>query len=450
MKSKKYRLSAVVFYTVIIALALVLPKMAFAAPVPDTGQTKCYNNTQEIPCPQPGEPFYGQDGNYTCNPHSYTDFGNGIVRDNVTGLEWQQATAPGTYTWQHAMDYCAGLTLDGKDDWRLPTVKELLELFDNSAAYPRPLGPTINKRYFPNAVEQNYWTSTKCAYSSPPGYYTNYAYYVGSNLGYFYFYGAVNPESMTSNFCVIAVRGAQQSNSFIDTGDGTITDNITGLMWQKDEAPGKYNWQQALYYCENLTLAGYADWRLPNINELQSIFDYSRDVPIIDTALFHVTRGAEYWSSTSGSRFAGAALSFTLGGNTLGDMSKASNFYYVRAVRGGQCEPPPTVIELASFAATPKAGQVIFAWSTASEIDNAGFNLYRAESENGQYTKINKLIITAQGSATQGASYEFADSNVQNRKTYYYKLEDIDLNGTATMQGPVNATPRWFFGIFGN
>ena len=96
MKSKKYKLSAIVFYSVIIALALVLPNMAFATPVPDTGQTKCYNNTVEIPCPQPGEPFYGQDAQYGPNPHSYTDLGNGIVRDNVTGLEWQQATAPGT------------------------------------------------------------------------------------------------------------------------------------------------------------------------------------------------------------------------------------------------------------------------------------------------------------------------------------------------------------------
>ena len=112
MKSKKFKLSAIVFFSVIIALALVLPNMASAAPVPDTGQTKCYNNSVEIPCPQPGEPFYGQDANYTCNPHSYTDLGNGVVRDNVTGLEWQQATAPGTYTWSQASTYPASLTLD--------------------------------------------------------------------------------------------------------------------------------------------------------------------------------------------------------------------------------------------------------------------------------------------------------------------------------------------------
>ena len=60
MKSKKFKLSAIVFYSVIIALALVLPNMAFATPVPDTGQTKCYNNTVEIPCPQPGSRSMGR------------------------------------------------------------------------------------------------------------------------------------------------------------------------------------------------------------------------------------------------------------------------------------------------------------------------------------------------------------------------------------------------------
>jgi hypothetical protein len=47
------------------------------SPIPDTGQTKCYNDTVEIPCPAPGEPFYGQDGNYTINLHSYTKLNAG-------------------------------------------------------------------------------------------------------------------------------------------------------------------------------------------------------------------------------------------------------------------------------------------------------------------------------------------------------------------------------------
>jgi hypothetical protein len=106
-----------------------------------------------------------------------------------------------------------------------------------------------------------------------------------------------------------------------------------------------------------------------------------------------------------------------------------------------------TLIKLSSFTASPQAGKVIVQWTTESETDNSGFNLYRSESENGEYTKINPFLIPAQGSSTQGAFYEFVDNDVQNRKTYYYKLEDIDLNGKSTMHGPVSATPRWFYWI---
>ena len=106
---------------------------------------------------------------------------------------------------------------------------------------------------------------------------------------------------------------------------------------------------------------------------------------------------------------------------------------------------PATLIRLASFTATAKAWSVVLNWATESEIDNAGFNIYRAESENGAYAKINSAIVSAKGSPTQGTSYEFVDKEVKNRKTYYYKLEDIDLNGKSNMHGPVSATPRLIF-----
>jgi len=107
----------------------------------------------------------------------------------------------------------------------------------------------------------------------------------------------------------------------------------------------------------------------------------------------------------------------------------------------------PTLITLSSFTASPSNKEVIVKWTTESEIDNAGFNLYRAESETGAYTKINNVLISAKGSSTQGASYEFVDKAVQNRKTYYYNLEDIDLSGKSTIHGPVSATPRLIFGL---
>jgi hypothetical protein len=108
-------------------------------------------------------------------------------------------------------------------------------------------------------------------------------------------------------------------------------------------------------------------------------------------------------------------------------------------------ESPPTAIELTSFTATPKARKVKLGWSTGSEIDNLGFNLYRAESEDGEYTQINGSLILAEGSSNEGSSYEFVDRNVRNRKTYWYRLEDVDIYGTRTQHGPVSATPRLIY-----
>ena len=111
--------------------------------------------------------------------------------------------------------------------------------------------------------------------------------------------------------------------------------------------------------------------------------------------------------------------------------------------------PIPTLIELSSFTATASNGLVKLEWVTASEVDNAGFNIYRAKAENGPYEKINDSLIAGAGYTTAGAAYVFIDENVKNRKTYYYKLEDIDLNGAVTMHGPESATPRFIFRIFG-
>jgi len=61
-----------------------------------------------------------------------------------------------------------------------------------------------------------------------------------------------------------------------------------------------------------------------------------------------------------------------------------------------------------------------------------------------------RIQRSANGFTTAGAAYAFVDKNLKNRKTYYYKLEDIDLNGNSTMHGPVSVTPRWIFWILKN
>ncbi|MFI3287128.1 MAG: DUF1566 domain-containing protein [Rikenellaceae bacterium] len=76
---------------------------------------------------------------------------------------------------------------------------------------------------------------------------------------------------------VRAVRGAAYGeNDFVDNGDGTITDNASALMWARDDNGEGVEWVDALRYSQTNALAGYSDWRLPNLKELQSIVDYQR------------------------------------------------------------------------------------------------------------------------------------------------------------------------------
>jgi hypothetical protein len=106
-----------------------------------------------------------------------------------------------------------------------------------------------------------------------------------------------------------------------------------------------------------------------------------------------------------------------------------------------------TLITLASFTARPGNYQVTLKWQTASEIDNAGFNIYRSDSKDGDYEQINDSLIAAEGSATEGAVYELVDEDVGNRTKYWYILEDVDLNGVSTVHGPVSTTPRLIYGL---
>lgn len=97
----------------------------------------------------------------------------------------------------------------------------------------------------------------------------------------------------------------------------------------------------------------------------------------------------------------------------------------------------PTLISLSSFTASDSKKKIILDWSTESEINNIGFNVLRSNSENGEYSKINKRIIPARGNGLNGASYRFIDKKADSGKTYWYKLEDIDTNGQSTIHGPI-------------
>ena len=106
----------------------------------------------------------------------------------------------------------------------------------------------------------------------------------------------------------------------------------------------------------------------------------------------------------------------------------------------GEYNGDPTAIELVSFNATGAQGQVDLAWETATESNNAGFHLWRADSESGTYAKITADLIPSEGGPTGGSVYAYTDDGLTAGKTYWYKLEDVDLHGQSTFHGPVSAT----------
>jgi len=91
---------------------------------------------------------------------------------------------------------------------------------------------------------------------------------------------------------------------FCDQGDGTISDNNTGLMWQRSDDGQERKWNDAIDYCKGLPLAGKNDWRVPNKDELGSLVDKTKYAPASNTEYFPDTKiggffsRAEYWSST--------------------------------------------------------------------------------------------------------------------------------------------------------
>lgn len=145
---------------------------------------------------------------------------------------------------------------------------------------------------------------------------------------------------------------------FLDNGDQTVTDNMTGLMWSKDAnliltrdpafdtdithigVDGAVNWQQALDYVQKLNTEnylGFNNWRLPNLNELSSIITLGQPNTInwLKTQGFinFPTGYGWYWSSSNRTNSAWG-VSLSQGAVTI--TSKVSNRFYVWPIRDGQ------------------------------------------------------------------------------------------------------------------
>jgi hypothetical protein len=306
--------------------------------LPKTGQTTSY---------APGDDGDLQMGVAWPSPR-FTDNGDETVTDNLTGLMWtKDANMAGAMSWSDAISYCNNLNYAGYSDWRLPNINELKSLID--AGRYNPALPEDHP--FTNVQLSNYWSSTgisshdACAVHMWNG-------FVQLNLmrGSWYVWpvragggGTVQlPKTGQTTSYAPGDDGDLQRGiawpdpRFTDHGDGTVTDNLTGLMWTKDaNMAGAMSWSDAISYCNNLNYAGYSDWRLPNRKELRSLLDYGPyNVGPPEDAPFTNVQSAYYWSSTTYAYNTDYAWSVAMWGYVIWFYKSSS--YYVWPVRAGQ------------------------------------------------------------------------------------------------------------------
>lgn len=315
------------------------------APLPQTGQDECYNvNGKVISCKNTGQDGQYQTGMPSPDPR-FTDNDDGTVTDNLTGLIWlKNANLFDEVMRDDAIEKAKSLASgtgdlsDGSEagDWRLPNVNELESLlqFNNSS------GPAVAQpNPFDNLEVANYWSSTSVAAFPALGWYVAMA--VGPPVFDLKFnrmrMWPVRGESslvartgqkecwvldrtQQTGVRKIPCAGTGQDGDiragvpwpeprFSDNDDGTVTDNLTGLVWLKDgNVFGTRKWQEALDLCNSLSSDQYGltdgskpgDWRLPNINELRSLEDYNEHTPAIAKGHpFVNVRNSLCWSSTT-------------------------------------------------------------------------------------------------------------------------------------------------------
>ncbi|MBB1073112.1 DUF1566 domain-containing protein [Rhodoferax sp. 4810] len=351
---------AVLFIVALLISVITLPTSAVAFGLNDTGITTCSDeDSNGLPCPVDG--FPGQDAEYGRDaaaaagtlvkigggdagfdftkldangnelPASATD--HTCVRDNVTGLMWQAGQSDWTYTFDQTANYVSTVNntgLCGFNDWRMPSVKELVSIVNYNS-----YDPAIDANYFPDSSSW-FWSGSPYAGSS------YYAWYVHFSDG------GANYNDRDVGYHVRLVRAGQffdTFDTFNDNHDGTVTQVNTELMWAKCSEgqtgtncsgdADEMTWSEALTAANNSRLGGYDDWRLPSVKELQALVDYSTDWPAIDSSAFPNTPSSWFWSGSPDANYSGFAWCVVFYNGNANDYCRSSN-YHVRLVRDVQ------------------------------------------------------------------------------------------------------------------
>ena len=284
-----------------------------------------------------------------------------IFSDSATGLVWQDDSEAKTNNedWNKAKSYCENLTLGGYSDWRLPNIYELTTLLDNTKAKNPYVIDGIK-----NIDSVGYWSST--TYEEI---YTDVAWVINFSNGggswndkpYDYFMRCVSGKTLSFDDLSLLkksgkIKISQENIDKIATkmnieqkesNQNIFSDSATGLVWQDEPYTqnektgydentnnGKVgDWEYSKSYCENLTLDGYEDWRLPNIFELTTLIDNTKsEKPYVMDGIRNIDSG-HYWSSTTSAEDTSNAWNFNFHSG-YDDWLYKTNKYYVRCVRG--------------------------------------------------------------------------------------------------------------------
>lgn len=279
-----HRRHRVLFGWLVVVLASLLNSLSASAyTIPDSGQTKCFNNTDQITCPtDPTAAFYGQDASRMTAPMSMTDNGNQTVTDHNTGLLWQQSGTTTPTTWDAAVAYCQQLSLGGQTGWRLPTRRELGSL----PSMDRDSPAASYLLTLPNTSE-NDWSGTEVYGDATK-------VYIYSTGG-----GQMDTVSKTSpgpTMTTRCVHGDTLPGFTASLDTETIADTSTNLMWQRNPNQTGLTWQNALSYCETSQTGGYTDWRLPTITELFSLLSDTTTQPALPNGFGNPGSPPIFWS----------------------------------------------------------------------------------------------------------------------------------------------------------
>ncbi|RKU08124.1 hypothetical protein C6503_23360 [Candidatus Poribacteria bacterium] len=119
--------------------------------------------------------------------------------------------------------------------------------------------------------------------------------------------------------------------------------------------------------------------------------------------------------------------------------SKRSKYYYghptdigTPGYRTEGADPLP--VTLSSFIPQiAEDGGVVLSWTTASEIENAGFNIFRSEAKQGPFVKVNARLIQGAGTTSERNAYSWTDTTAKTNIEYYYRLEDMSFDGISEL-----------------